>query len=110
MAGPDHIPFVDTSVAMSQLLNGQARVRPGPRLSESEQVVLSDSLSPHELTPDLLRAIELELDAYRKHRLIQQLSSAYRGLKRPHFVKRIAMARALRELADQHDHDRADYR
>jgi hypothetical protein len=100
MAGPDHVPFVDTSVAVSRLLNGKARVRRAEwRLSPSQRRQLAD-LVPDDLSPDLIQAVEWAIDSYRSRGMGERVSKSYRKLKRPMFVARLKRARALERLLD----------
>ena len=100
MAGPDHIPFVDTSVAVARLRSGQARVRQDWHLSAIQRRELSDKLLPHDITPDFSKAIEWAIVDYRKQGLIKRVCDQYRVLKRPMFVARIEAAKALEQLLD----------
>ena len=50
MAGPDHVPFDDTSVAVSRLLSGRSRINSDDwHLNKVQLSKLDKVLSPHDL-------------------------------------------------------------
>jgi hypothetical protein len=105
MAVPHPGSWTDTSVAISRLKDGRARVRPsGWRMSSLQREHLAECL-PKNPTPTLTLAIDRAIDAYRMDGMKQGVYSSYRQQKRPVYIERIKAAYLLFQHLDP-AHDR----
>ena len=78
----------------------RTRESPGWHLGQSQLGKLGEALSPHELTPGLVREIECAIVAFRKNGLVKQMQSYINEHARPQHLARLKAARALLELLD----------